>query len=112
MTGSRPRHSPVSLEKKGENTLRIVWDDGLVSDFHVAALRRACPCAACVDEWTGKRTLDPLAVLDSVRPVRIDSVGRYAVRIAWSDGHDTGIYSFEYLRSLADRDRGGGERGE
>ncbi|MFH1681569.1 MAG: DUF971 domain-containing protein, partial [Candidatus Eisenbacteria bacterium] len=65
-------------------------------------LRRACPCASCVDESSGKRTLDPLSVLDTVRPVRIEPVGRYAIRILWSDHHDTGIYSFEYLRSLAD----------
>lgn len=105
--GARSKHVPVSMEKKGENVLRIVWDDGLETEFHVAALRRACPCAGCVDEWTGKRTLDPLAVLDTVRPLRIEPVGRYAIRITWSDGHDTGIYSFEYLRALAEKDRGG-----
>jgi DUF971 family protein len=98
------RTTPKTIEKAGEHTLRVTWEDGLVSDFHVATLRRACPCAGCVDEWTGKRALDPFAVLDGVRPVRIEPVGRYAIRILWSDGHDTGIYSFEYLRSLGDRD--------
>jgi len=99
-------HKPESLEKMGEDTLRIVWDDGLVTDFHVAALRRACPCATCVDEWTGERKLDPLSVLDTIRPVRIEPVGRYALRIAWSDGHDTGIYSFDYLRALGEKKEG------
>jgi DUF971 family protein len=108
MAGPPIKHTPVSMEKQGENTLRIVWDDGVVSDFHVATLRRACPCAGCVDEWSGERTLDPLAVLDTVRPVRIDPIGRYAIRITWSDGHDTGIYSFDYLRALAEKAKGAG----
>ncbi|MBM3321310.1 MAG: DUF971 domain-containing protein [Candidatus Eisenbacteria bacterium] len=102
MPGAPSREKPVSIEKAGEETLRIVWEDGAVSDFNVAALRRACPCAGCVDEWSGKRKLDPLSVLESVRPIRIEPVGRYAIRIIWSDHHDTGIYSFTYLRSLAD----------
>jgi len=97
------------MEKAGEDVLRIVWDDGLESKFLVATLRRACPCASCVDEWTGERTLDPLAVLDTIRPIEIEPVGRYAIRIRWSDGHDTGVYSFLYLRSLAE---GGPPKGE
>ncbi len=96
------RHTPTSIEKAGNDTLRIVWDDGVRSDFHVAALRRACPCASCVDEWSGERTLDPLTVLESIRPISIEPIGRYAIKISWSDGHDTGIYSFDYLRSLAE----------
>ena len=103
------RHRPVSLEKAGEDTLRIVWEDGLVSDYNVAALRRACPCATCVDEWTGERKLDPFSVLETIRPVRIEPVGRYALRIAWTDGHDTGIYSFDYLRALGEKDEKAGK---
>jgi len=103
------RHRPVSLEKAGEDTLRIVWEDGLVSNYNVAALRRACPCATCVDEWTGERKLDPFSVLETIRPVRIEPVGRYALRIAWTDGHDTGIYSFDYLRALGEKDEKAGK---
>lgn len=103
-----PRRVPTKMEKVGADTLRIAWDDGMTSDFHVATLRRACPCASCVDEWTGERTLDPFTVLESVRPMEIEPVGRYAIKITWTDGHDTGIYTFEYLRSLAEGGKGKG----
>jgi len=72
--------------------------------FAVRALRLACACALCVDEWTGEETLDPAAVPEDIRPTRVKSVGRYAIGIDWSDGHETGIYPFERLRGLADRD--------
>ncbi|MFH1279674.1 MAG: DUF971 domain-containing protein [Candidatus Eisenbacteria bacterium] len=100
--GHTPRRAPTKMEKTGRDTLRITWDDGMTSEFNVATLRRACPCASCVDEWSGERTLDPFTVLDTVRPMSIEPVGRYAIKITWTDGHDTGIYTFEYLRSLAE----------
>ena len=102
----RPR--PLAIEKAEENRLRILWDDGATTEYDTADLRRACPCASCVDEWNGERTLDPASVPDSVRPVRIEPVGRYAIRIVWDDGHDTGIYSFAYLRGLAEERRKNG----
>jgi len=95
-TGARPK----SIRKEDEFHLHIVWDDGHESSYNTAALRRACPCAGCVDEWTGEALLDPLAVLDSVKPVRVEPVGHYAIRIVWDDGHDSGIYTFENLRAL------------
>ena len=64
------------------------------------ALRLACCCAQCVDEWTGEGRLDAAAVPQDVHPVRIQPVGRYAIQIQWSDGHDAGIYPFERLREL------------
>ena len=82
--------------------LRIEWQDGHVSTYAPRGLRLACPCAGCVDEMTGERTLSPEAVPKGVHPVEIRYVGRYALRFFWSDGHDTGIYSFEYLRRLCD----------
>jgi len=68
--------------------------------YDVRALRLACACATCVDEWTGEERLDPAAVPADVRPVSIRRVGRYAIQVAWSDGHDTGIYPFARLREL------------
>jgi ATP-binding protein involved in chromosome partitioning len=70
---------------------------------HIAArdLRIACPCAACVDETTGRRRLDPARIPEDVHARAIRPVGRYAVHIEWSDGHTTGIYSFDLLRRLA-----------
>jgi len=81
--------------------LGITWTDGAESKLDVVELRRKCPCAACVDERTGERILKPDSIANSVRPLQIDSVGRYACVIAFNDGHNTGIYSFKYLRNLS-----------
>ena len=65
------------------------------------ALRLACACAQCVDEWSGEGRLDPQSVPEDVHPVSVRPVGRYAIQIDWSDGHDTGIYPFQRLRALS-----------
>lgn len=82
--------------------LRIRWADGHVSEYLPRDLRLACPCAGCVDEMTGRRTLRPENVDPDVHPLEISYVGRYALRFQWSDGHDTGIYPFEFLRRLSE----------
>ena len=63
-------------------------------------LRLACPCARCIEEMTGRPILNSDDVPADVRPVRIAPVGRYAIQIEFSDGHDSGIYSFKRLRQL------------
>lgn len=83
------------------STLGITWSDEQHSKFDVRALRLKCPCASCVDEWTKKRLVTPENIAKDVRPERIDSVGRYALKISFSDGHDTGLYTFKYLRELS-----------
>jgi len=87
--------------------LRIVWEDGETAEYTPRALRLQCPCAACVDEMTGVRTLRPDDVPEGVYPEAIHYVGRYALRFDWSDGHGTGIYPFELLRKLWDEARAG-----
>jgi DUF971 family protein len=82
--------------------LRVRWKDGVTSEIAPRELRLMCPCAGCVDEMTGVRTLRPEAVDEAVYPTSIHYVGRYALQFVWSDGHSTGIYTFEYLRRLAD----------
>ena len=82
--------------------LRIEWKDGVESRYPLFALRNACPCAACVDELTGKRVLDPKSVPPGVFIEKAEYVGHYALRLFWSDRHDSGIYAFAYLRELAD----------
>ena len=97
-----PRTTPEEIRQHGPRELAISWRDGLESVYAVRDLRLACGCAACIDEWSGAGTLDPDSVPTDVRPLRIESVGRYAIQIAWSDGHDTGIYTFERLRELGE----------
>ncbi len=83
-----------------ERTFGIVWTDRVQQKFDVVELRKQCPCAVCVDEMTGKRKLDVGAVSDSVRPKKVESVGRYALKIDFNDNHTTGIYSFDSLRRM------------
>ena len=88
------------IRQKDDRTLAITWTDNKTQNFDVVALRRKCPCASCIDEWTHKQILKPDSVPDTVRPVKIDSVGSYALQIAFNDGHKTGIYTFQMLRDI------------
>ena len=92
--------TPTSIAQQGPRNLAITWNDGHQSVYDVRALRLACGCASCIDEWTGEERLDDAAVPLDVKPVKIQSVGRYAIQIDWSDGHTTGIYPFRRLREL------------
>ena len=94
------------------SALGIHWGDGEEAVYRPFDLRMACPCAGCVDEMTGRPLLDASSVPESVFPVRIQHVGRYALQFFWSDGHDTGLYTYPYLRELWERSlRGDGDSG-
>ncbi len=80
--------------------LAISWQDGHESVYTPRYLRLLCPCAGCIDEMTGRPILDPRSVPHDVYPLAIDYVGRYALCFSWSDGHDTGLYTFEQLRRV------------
>jgi DUF971 family protein len=95
---------PREISQESSTHLRITWADEQVSDYEAARLRRACPCAQCVNEWTGERTLKPDAISDEVEINDVSVVGRYALNFRWSDGHETGIYSFQCLRDLGERE--------
>ena len=90
--------APRDIAQHDDRTLKIVWDDGTERLYDVVALRRSCPCAACAEQKSA--AADKIQTDDQVRPTEIRSVGRYALLIAFSDGHRTGIYSFETLRKL------------
>ena len=93
----------MGIAQSGPRALSIRWSDGVESLLDVRALRLACACAQCVDEWSGEGRLDPASVPADVHPLKIETVGRYAIQIAWSDGHGTGIYPYRRLRALAER---------
>ena len=80
--------------------LGIVWEDGHESYYPGHMLRCACACAECVDEMSGRKVLQDDRVPSDVRALAVHGVGNYAIGIRWSDGHDTGIYTFERLREL------------
>ena len=89
------------ISQKNDRTLSIVWTDNKVQNLDVVKLRLKCPCAGCIDEWTHKPILKPEQISETVRPVSIESVGSYAMKIAFNDGHSTGIYTYQMLRSLS-----------
>jgi DUF971 family protein len=94
---------PTEISQDSNTRLRITWGDGRTCEYSSALLRRACPCAQCVDEWTGERTLKPQTISEEVEIGDLSIIGRYALNFRWSDGHETGIYSFQYLRDLCER---------
>ena len=88
---------PHAITRRDDGIL-IEWDTaGHDAWFPAPALRLACPCAACIDEMSGRPLLDPARVADDIRPVSVALVGAYGIRIEWSDGHGTGIYTFQAL---------------
>ena len=94
----------VSIKKLGalgQSEILIEWSDASLGVYSARELRLACPCAACVNEMTGQRTLDPDKVQQDVVALEMKPVGRYALHIAWSDGHNTGLYGYRFLKNLS-----------
>lgn len=98
-----PSIEPREIMQETDARLRITWADGRTCRFDAPELRRACPCAGCVNEWTGERMLRPEAISDDLTISDVEIVGRYALNFRWSDGHATGIYSFRYLREFCEQ---------
>jgi DUF971 family protein len=87
----------------GKEIISIIWSDGHKSRYASFDLRSSCPCAMCQGEpGIFGREYQPLksAIPADVVPEEIDPVGRYGLKIKWSDGHNLGIYTFDYLRKL------------
>lgn len=95
--------SPADLKiKLKSQELRITWRDGQVVSYPLAYLRGQCPCATCRTERE-KKTLLPILSIDPSQQIRVVDaklMGSYAIQLVWSDGHDTGIFDYTYLRSL------------
>lgn len=96
----RPRDLKVQLK---EQRLLVEWADGVHSEYSFGVLRRVCPCATCRTE---RESMDqnPLRILKAdptgVRVTDARLVGLYAIQFFWSDGHNTGIFDFRYLREM------------
>jgi DUF971 family protein len=107
---AKPILAPRRLFQAGERTLGVEWNDGHASRYEVRDLRLACPCAHCVQEWTGEVVLDPATIPQDVHPLDLEQVGNYGLKIRWSDGHDTGIYAWDRLRSFCGCEACGGPK--
>lgn len=94
---------PVSIEQVGDE-LAIKWDDNHETFLQFQALRRLCPCAGCKGETDimGNTYKDPKRILtpSAFQLVSFAFVGNYALNLTWADGHNSGIYTFEYLRKI------------
>ena len=93
---------PTDVQALPTGEYAIAWADGHWSTYSLAYLRRECPCASCRTER--EKTAGMVMLTGGPRrDVHVEEVepqGNYAVKFRWSDGHDTGIYSFEFLRQI------------
>jgi len=96
-TGTSGRARPTEIRHLPEQSMvRITWSDGHVGEYSYPYLRGWCPCAVCQGHGGQRHFLE----FPRARLVRLQAVGNYAVGLTWQDGHDTGIYSYRYLRDL------------
>ncbi len=92
-----PTPPPEAIDRNARGEIEISWPGGRVVILPAFTLRDLCPCAECIEEGTGKKILDPSTIPLDIRADRIDPVGNYAVQFRWSDGHETGLYTWDLL---------------
>ena len=112
LSGDALRPEKIRVDKTGGTGMSIVWSDGHQSHWSFRWLREACPCATCHEarEGEGRAPGEPKPKPASLlpmfeappRPQAVEPVGRYAIRFHWNDGHEAGIYSWDYLRNVCD----------
>ena len=106
--------NPIEIRREPEFGLTIAWSDGNKTRIPKEALRKMCPCASCREARGDESHASPLApkkssllkVIEHTRDQELElkeiwAIGNYALGIEWGDGHNTGIYTYEYLQSLA-----------
>jgi DUF971 family protein len=96
-----PEHIAISKSKG----IKIDWKDGHASDYGLVYLRDKCPCATCTGaHGTPPRQPEASNPFPMFKPtlkmLNAEPVGAYAIRIHWSDGHSSGIYSYDHLRAI------------
>jgi DUF971 family protein len=88
---------------KEERILELIWTPEDVSRIPLRLVRQSCPCAVCVDEFTGKQLLNPESVPVDITIHEAGLSGNYAMKIRWSDSHDSGLFTWDHLRRIAQR---------
>ena len=97
---------PQAIRRQDDARIEVDWSDGTRASYSPKLLRDACPCATCREQRAATPAANPLQVLSptELAPLTVTGmqpVGQYAYKITFSDGHDSGIYTLEYLRELA-----------
>jgi DUF971 family protein len=93
----------ISIKQTDADTLNMSWDDGHVSPFTLRYLRDECPCAECKGETVLLHAFHPSPQAEKPGRYALKSivpVGNYAIQIRWGDGHETGLYAWDYLREI------------
>ncbi len=90
----------VKVKRVDPSRIDIHWRDGHISQYSTRHLRGNCGCAHCVDERSGKRLVFAEQIPADITYTNVQFVGNYAVQIQFSDGHSTGIYSWDLLRAI------------
>lgn len=98
-----PRPTPTRIEPHNDQAMLVEWSSGERYSVPYTEVRYFCPCAGCVDEHTGQRTIQRTSIQSGVRPNDVRLVGRYAVQIGFTDQHDTGIYPFDRLFEICQK---------
>jgi DUF971 family protein len=109
--------TPTNVDLKKDERLLLTWPDGTTSAYSISLLRTMCPCAMCrtiregggdpapKQETGGKKTLSlnllPGNFSSPLSATNAELVGNYALKLDWSDGHGSGIYSWRYLRDIS-----------
>lgn len=99
MTPAPPPSRIRALKEAGR--LELEWPGSRPVEVPFLIVRARCPCAECVNEFTGERILDPSTIPLSIAPVSMSFTGNYALKIVWSDTHATGLYTWDLLAELA-----------
>jgi DUF971 family protein len=102
---------PEQIKVENKEQLYIKWDNGTETRIQLTYLRDECPCANCKGETVLLKTYRPpktqTKTPDMYRIKNIETVGGYAIQISWRDAHNTGIYSWDYLKKLEeDQEKG------
>jgi DUF971 family protein len=95
---------PNQIKILNNQRIFIKWDNGNENSISLKYLRDECPCANCKGETILLKTYRTAKVNNLNTEMyliqNIEPIGNYAIQISWRDGHNTGIYSWEYLLKL------------
>lgn len=93
---------PTSIKSADKEFLQIEWNDDDVSKIKLSTLRLSCPCAVCESEKENRsQKYIPIFSKDELTITDIKIIGNYALGITWKDGHNSGIYEFDYLKKIS-----------
>ena len=93
--------APTNIRvNREEQEIEFSWANEQNGRMPFRYLRGRCPCAGCVNEFTGERMVHIEDIPEGIEIVDVRFTGNYALKIVWSDSHDTGLFTWEYLSEL------------